>query len=305
MWKAEPRRTLAGLTALLLAAGAAAGGASPADGLSAVASQRAWLAECEGSQDWDRPGPPFRIYGNSWWVGTCGIAAILVTGEEGHILIDSGTVAGGRIVAHNIEALGFSLDDVEILLHTQEHFDHVAGLGALQRQTGARLLASPKAAEVFKTGETHPDDPQFGLHAPFPTARVDGLVAEGEPVRLGKLALTPMATPGHSAGALSWQWESCEAGECLTVLYTDGLGPISADDYRFSDHPAYLEAFREAIHKVRDARCDLFLSPHPTASAIPERIAGEKGLVDPEECALYAKDIEEMLDRRLAREAGA
>ena len=41
-----------------------------------------------------KPGPPHRIHGNSWYVGTCGIAAILVTGEAGHILIDGGTARG-------------------------------------------------------------------------------------------------------------------------------------------------------------------------------------------------------------------
>jgi len=297
------RGVLAVAAAAGLAGCAAAAPQGPAEGFTAGASQQAWLEACEGSRDWDGPGPPFRIHGDSYWVGTCGIAAILVAGEEGHVLIDSGTVAGGQVVARNIEALGYALEDVEILLHTQEHFDHVAGIGELQRRTGARLLASAKATEVFETGETHPDDPQAGLHEPFPTARVDGLVTEGQAVRLGDRTLVPIATPGHSAGALSWQWSECADGRCLTLLYSDGLGPISADDYRFSEHPAYLDAFRASIHKVRDARCDIFLTPHPAASAIPERIENGTRLIDPRECARFAGDIEAMLERRLAREA--
>ena len=78
----------------------------------------AWLNACSDWDDWDKPGPPYRIHGNSWYVGTCGIAAILVTGEAGHILIDGGTARGADLVAANIGALGFRLEDVKVLLQS-------------------------------------------------------------------------------------------------------------------------------------------------------------------------------------------
>src|SRR5215210_9447515 len=54
---------------------------------------------CEENDDWDKPAPPVRIHGNTYLVGTCGISAILVTGSEGHILIDTGTEAGADLIA--------------------------------------------------------------------------------------------------------------------------------------------------------------------------------------------------------------
>ena len=299
--------TLSKITAMasfvLLFSSAAAQELTPRAFASTHDSQRTWLAECEGSQDWDQAGPPFRIYGKTYYVGTCGIAAILIAGDEGLILIDSGTVAGSRVVADNIKMLGFDLNEIGILLHTQEHFDHVAGLASLQQSSGARLLTSQKAAQVFRTGVTHPDDPQAGLHEPFPAARVDGIVQDNDIVRLGNLALTALATPGHSAGALSWQWIECEDDQCLTIMLSDGLNPISSDDYRFSDHPEYLEALRASLRKTSSARCDIFLTPHPAASALPERIESETGLIDDRECAMYTADIEALLNKRLARES--
>lgn len=89
--------------------------------------QSDWVKSCTDWDEWDKPGPPFRIYGNSYYVGTCGISAILVTSDEGHVLIDGATEAGADIIATNIQSLGFSLRDVTILLHSHEHFDHVAG----------------------------------------------------------------------------------------------------------------------------------------------------------------------------------
>lgn len=194
-----------------------------------------WVNTCVEWDDWEKPGPPFRIFGNSYYVGTCGITAILVTSDEGHILIDGATEAGADVIVENIKNLGFSLNDVKLLLHSHEHFDHVAGLAKLQKLSGAKLLASPEAAPVLRTGIAADIDPQAGMHEPFPAAQVDGIVRDGEVVSLGNLALTPIFTPGHTAGALSWQWRSCENNRCVSLVYADSLSPISSDSYHFSD----------------------------------------------------------------------
>ncbi|HEU4650895.1 MAG TPA: MBL fold metallo-hydrolase, partial [Croceibacterium sp.] len=132
-----------------------------------------WAERCKDWDDWDKPAPPFRIWGNTYYVGTCGISAILVTGTDGHVLIDGGPANAAPLIAANIEALGFKLSDVKILLHSHEHHDHVGGLAELQRLTGARLLASPAAAAALASGAPTAEDPQVGEHATFPAARVD------------------------------------------------------------------------------------------------------------------------------------
>ncbi|RIM65510.1 subclass B3 metallo-beta-lactamase, partial [Staphylococcus arlettae] len=37
---------------------------------------------------WSQPRKPFRIYANTWYVGSEGLSAILITSSQGHILID-------------------------------------------------------------------------------------------------------------------------------------------------------------------------------------------------------------------------
>lgn len=264
-----------------------------------------WAEACGDSTDWDRPAPPVRIHGNTYLVGTCGISAILITGTDGHILIDAGTEQGADLIAENIRELGFVLSEVRILLHSHEHHDHVGGMARLQQLTGARLLASAPAAEVFRTGAASADDPQAGMHKPFPAARVDRVVKDGETVRLGNLQLTAVATPGHTSGALSWRWESCDGGVCRSMVYADSLSPVSRDDYKFSAHPAYLAAFRTSIAKIADGRCEILLTPHPSASAMKERMTGSQALFDANGCKAYAAKLSRMLDERLAKEAAA
>ena len=93
-----------------------------------------------------------RIHGNTYLVGTCGISAILVTGSDGHVLIDGGTEKGAEVIAANIRELGFKLKDIKFLLISHEHFDHVGGIARLQKLTGATLVASAPAAKVMNSG---------------------------------------------------------------------------------------------------------------------------------------------------------
>lgn len=261
-----------------------------------------WVNTCVEWDDWDKPSPPFRIFGNSYYVGTCGITAILITSDEGHILIDGATEAGADVIVENIKDLGFSLNDVKLLLHSHEHFDHVAGLAKLQGFSGARLLASSEAAPVLLTGIAADMDPQAGMHEPFPAAKVDGIVRDDEVVSLSNLALTPISTPGHTAGALSWQWWSCENNRCVSIVYADSLSPISSDSYHFSNHPHYVEAYWEGLLKLASLNCQILITPHPSASKMRDRLSKPEGLIDPNSCKVYANKIAKRLNKRLIEE---
>ena len=265
----------------------------------------AFAAACKDWDEWDTPAPPVRIHGNTYLVGTCGIAAILITGTDGHILIDSGTERGADLIARNIQRLGFRLEDVKILLHSHEHLDHVGGMARLQQVTGAQLVASSAAAPVLATGKAGRGDPQAGMHEPFPSARVGRVIQGGESVRLGNLMLTAVATPGHTPGALSWHWGSCDGGVCRRIVYADSLSPISHDDYRFSDHPDYVAAFRAGLQRIAAVECDILLTPHPSASDMINRMAGKAPLTEPTACRSYAAEIGARLDERLAKESAA
>ena len=262
-----------------------------------------WAATCDGSDDWNKPAPPVRIHANTYLVGTCGISSILIVGSDGDVLIDGGPEQAADLIADNIRALGFRIQDVKFILHSHEHFDHVGGIAKLQRLSGATLVASAPAAKVFQTGAASADDPQAGLNKPFPPASVGRVIGDGGEVRLGNLMLTAIATPGHTPGALSWRWVSCDGGVCRTIVYADSLTPVSRDDYGFSDHPAVVAAFRSSIAKIAASPCEILLTPHPGASDMPHRLALGRPLLDEGACRSYAAQLTRNLDERLAKEA--
>ncbi len=262
-----------------------------------------WARACNGSDDWDKPAPPVRIHGNTYYVGTCGISAILITDKAGHVLIDGGTERGADLIVANIQALGFRALDIRFILTSHEHLDHVGGIAKLQRISGAHVVTSAATARVLATGLPAADDPQFGVIKPFQPVQVDRVVRDGEEVRIGDQMLTMMATPGHTAGATSWRWVSCDGGVCRMIVYADSLNPISNDNYRFSDHPNDVAAFRTSIAKIAASPCDILVTPHPSASKLGERFAAGKPLLDEDGCKAYAADRLQLLDARLAKEA--
>ncbi len=151
----------AGLLTLAAATGAA--GAAPTD--------------CSSCAVWNAPQAPFHIYGNTWYVGTHSLSAILIASDKGHILIDGDLEESVPQIADHIRALGFRLEDVKWILNSHVHYDHAGGIAELQRLTGAVVMASPWTAAVMGQGEVAKDDPQFGVIRSIPrvkTVRVFG-----------------------------------------------------------------------------------------------------------------------------------
>jgi metallo-beta-lactamase class B len=298
-----------GLIALLLALGACSTAIAPA--ASPPPEQAARFSKdivrfssvCEDFDDWDKPTEPFHIHGDTWYVGTCGITALLIRGEDGAVLIDTGTAKGSEAIAANIESLGVKLSEVKAILGSHEHYDHVGGFARMQGLTGAPVLVSAGALEVIRTGRDDPRDPQAGLHAPMaPVTGTLRAAADGEVVKIAGLEVTGVATPGHTIGAMSWQWESCDVGGCVTIVYADSLSPVSADDYRFTDHPDYVAMFRKGIARLRPLECGMLLTPHPSASDMLTR-ARTGTMQGGMTCAAYADSKTKALDERLAKEA--
>lgn len=267
---------------------------------------------CDPCVEWNEPQEPLRIFGNTYWVGTRGLGAILITSDEGHVLIDGGLAESARPIAESIRALGFALSDVKLILNSHAHFDHAGGISALQRATGARVAATPWSAEVLEAGESGPGDPQYGvLFAMEPVAGVER-IADGDTLRVGPLALVAHSTPGHTPGGTTWTWQSCEDSRCLEMVYADSQTPVSADDFLYTaneSYPSAIDDFRRSHAVLASLTCDVILTPHPGASGFWDRLdAGRdapQGLVDGEGCRRYADAASQALDRRIAAETGA
>ncbi len=281
-----------------------AAGSTHADATAAAVP--ACPADATVMDGWNERAPPRRIFGNTWYVGTCGLTALLVTSDHGHILLDGATEAAGPLIEANIRALGFDPKDVKYLLNSHEHYDHAAGLAYLQGVTGAPLLARAPAVATLRSGRSDRDDPQqLEPHSAFPPVSRVEVIGDGGTVRVGPLALTAHATPGHTPGGTSWTWRSCEGTRCMDMAYTDSTSAISDHEYRYRDHPAMVAAFDHGLDTLAALPCDIQMAPHPLASDLFARLQDQPGkpLVDAGACARYARAGRANLEKRLSDEA--
>ena len=105
-------------------------------------------------------------------------------------------------------------------------------------------------------------------------------------------------------GGTSWRWKSCEGKKCQSIVFADSISAVSADDYRFSDHPALIAVFRSTFDRIAALGCDFLLTPH-RAEVVRSSGCPARNLSPPRQCAAYAKTGHERLDARLAKEKTA
>jgi metallo-beta-lactamase class B len=270
--------------------------------------------ECESCAGWNAAQEPFRIFGNTYYVGVAGLSAVLVASDKGLILLDGGLPQSAPLIDASIRKLGFRTEDVRLILNSHAHFDHAGGIAALRRVSGATVAASASGARAIERGEPPADDPQyaFGKEANrFPPVKRVKAVADGESLRVGDLTVTAHLTPGHTPGSTTWAWRSCEGARCLEIVYADSLNPVSAPRFRFTGdatHPSITDTFRRSISTVGGLPCDILLAVHPSFAGMQDKLKrqreqpGSEPFVDPKACRAYAAEATKRLDQRIADE---
>lgn len=260
---------------------------------------------------WNASQAPFRVYGNTWYVGPHGLSSILIDTGQGLALFDGDLPESAPQIEAHVHALGFRVRDIKWIFNSHAHVDHAGGIAALQSASGAQVLASAAGAHELELGGADPSDPQYGTIPDYTPVRHVRVVRNGETLHLGNAAVTARYTPGHTAGSTSWTWTSCANSRCLHMVYADSLTAVTAPKFRFSRRPRYVAAFRRSIASVAALPCDILLTPHPDASAFWERVArsrsgaGVPALIDPNACRSYAAEAARGLDARLAQEHAA
>lgn len=290
------------IAALALAANAAS--ASQRDDAQPATAKPAQAMPCKDESDWNEATAPRHVFGNTWYVGSCGITAVLITSPEGHVLIDGATEQAADGIARSIEASGHRLRDVRVILNTHEHFDHAGGIAKLQQLSGAQVLARAAALPVLRSGKSMRNDPQHLELKAFPAIPDARRIADDGVVRVGTLTVQVHATPGHAPGSTSFSWRSCEGTDCRQVVYADSVSALADGEYLYSDHPEYRASFESGMQAIADIDpCDILLTPHPSVSALWPRLRGEQPMASEGACRALAESGRQNLQKRLDKES--
>jgi hydroxyacylglutathione hydrolase len=144
----------------------------------------------------------------------CFIARREGAGEA--LVVDPGDEA--ERIATLVDELGL---DVQAILITHTHFDHVGAVAPLARHTGAPVWCPQLETRVLADIMSYVPWPGFG---PFESYDADHTVSGGEKLELAGFAIEVIFTPGHSPGHVSYSIASEKALFSGDVLFQGSVG---------------------------------------------------------------------------------
>lgn len=256
-------------------------------------------------ESWNKPFKPFRIIDKIYYVGTNNLACYLITTPGGHILIDTAMQESAPIIRANIEALGYKLRNIRIILSSHAHFDHVAGHADMMAATGAKVYATEADAATLESGGTK------GFHplTPYKPVKVSRVLKDGDIVRLGNVALTAHLTAGHTEGNTTWTTTVEENGKKYDVVF---VGSMSINPgvrmVNYPPWPKIAEAYAKSFRVLKELPCDVFLGPHAPFFDMEEKVRRLEAdpktnpFIDPDGYRNYIVRFEKLYNDQLERE---
>jgi metallo-beta-lactamase class B len=247
---------------------------------------------------------PFKIIGNIYYVGTSDPTAYLITTPSGHVLIDTTYASSEPFVRKSIQALGFKLQDIRILLSSHAHLDHVGGHAAMKRDSKAQVVATEQEAVNLESGGAK----AFHQTGTFPPVVVDRRLKDGDTVQLGNVTLTAHLVPGHTEGNTAWTMSVEEGGKKYNVLFAPSMSINPG--VHLVNYPAWRDiavAYSRSFAKLKALPCDIFLGTHASffdLEAKRQRMsaASTNPFVDPQGYRAYLTRMEASYSAQLQKE---
>ena len=216
--------------------------------------QREMFSRNVGSAEQQRAQfPPHRIAGNLYYVGSESLASFLIATPEGHILINTNWEDSVEILRASVEDLGFNFEDIEIILGSHAHGDHMQGDALVKEMTGASVMAMaddiPGLLRIQPGGKPHP---------------VDRVLEDGDEVMLGGSTLVARLTPGHTPGCTTWTMTVEEGDETYNVVIVGSMG--SNPGFQFvnnTSNPTIVDQYKKGFSVLSSLSVDIPLASHP------------------------------------------
>jgi metallo-beta-lactamase class B len=265
--------------------------------------------QAQDRPEWTRPFPPFHIAGNLYYVGSEDLASYLLVTPQGDILINSNLESSPPLIQKSVEALGFHMSDIKILLISHAHYDHCAGSAAIKRMTGAKYYVMAQDVSVVESGGQTDFQYSSDKSMQFPPTHVDKILHDGDKVSLGGTVLTAQLTAGHTRGTTTWALDETEAGRKLHVVIVGSPnvnpGYILVGNTKY---PQIANDYRHGFQVLNALPCDIFLGAHGGYFDLTDKYArwksgDQNAFIDPAGYKAYIADREQAFEAELKKQS--
>jgi glyoxylase-like metal-dependent hydrolase (beta-lactamase superfamily II) len=142
----------------------------------------------------------FYVISNSKFTHPWDANAYLVTGDK-PTLIDCGSSLGFAALKAALDQLDLAPSDIQRVIATHGHWDHVSGMAQLREESDAQLWMHADDRAAVEAGDEERTS-AFLYGQSFPAVKVDRLLQDGEEIAVGPYRLHVLHTPGHSPGSV-------------------------------------------------------------------------------------------------------
>jgi metallo-beta-lactamase class B len=263
----------------------------------------------QSNPDWTTPVAPFRIADGLYYVGSKDLASYLVVTPQGNILINSSLESSPGLIRTSVEQLGFKYRDIKILLISHAHWDHDAGSARVVRETGAKYMVMDGDVPVVESGGAK----DFAYaDSPYPKAKVDRVLHDGDTVKLGGMTLVAHKTAGHTRGCTTWTLKVRQNGKLLDAVIVGSwnVNPgfrLVDKPQQPASYPGIAEDYRKTFAVLRKLPCDIFLGAHGAYFNMLDKLqkaqkSGESVWIDPQGYQAAVAEREQAFEQELHRQ---
>ena len=247
---------------------------------------------------WESAVKPQRLSKNCWFLGDEWIGVILISTSDGLVLIDAGMPGQTYLIFEDIRKLGFSPENIKLILISHGHFDHCGAVKAIKEYSGAKVwapLGDLAAIDGRDIEAMHCRSEVYNAVVP------DHIYDYGKPVVFGGIEIYPLHTPGHTPGSTTFLIKDLYVDDTpVTIGVLSGLGLNGSipdnGDTMLEPYRSNRIQYRKSLELMAEQTVDVTAALHPQSVAVqPVLVDGQLQAVN--DRTVWASTLDNYIQR--------